>query len=232
MQLTVVRSSSRTFADSPSDLPANKAICVHINGFIESLDVKSLSSTFILTNTSYLTDNFGNSRWSHLFREDIEVARAVLFIGFSLYDLDIARVLFASSRIRQKCCFVVSEAPSDEMVFSLSRFGTVVPVGAETAGRTLAELAATHIPAAPPRMFNSFRARSFTTGTVPSSTDVFNLYVKGESRSGSTTSRIRECRARLLCSATRPRRRRRTPQSRRCSARGTFVPWERQNLAV
>ena len=28
-------------------------------------------------------------------------------------------------------------------------------------------------------MFNSFRARSFTTGTVPSSTDVFNLYVKG-----------------------------------------------------
>jgi SIR2-like domain len=171
---------SPTFADSPSDLTANKPACLHINGSIEKLDPRSLHSSLILTNTSYLTDTFNNSRWSHLFREDIEVARAALFIGYSLFDLDIARVLYASSRTKQKCCFVVSEAPNEETVFSLSRFGTVVPVGAKVAGRRLSELAATHVPAPPSRVFNSFRERSFATGAVPESTDVFNLYVKGE----------------------------------------------------
>jgi hypothetical protein len=153
---------------------------VHINGFILKLDERSLNSSLILTNSSYLTDKFNNSRWSNLFREDIEVARSVVFVGFSLHDLDIARIVFASSKIKQKCCFVVSEDPGEDELFSLSRFGTVLPIGAQAAGRRLTELAPTHVRATSPQVFNSFQARSFSTGAVPSSTDVFNLYVKGE----------------------------------------------------
>jgi hypothetical protein len=174
------RIDSPTLGTSPSELTANKSVCLHINGFIETLESGTLRSHFVLTNTSYLTDNFNNSRWSRLFREDIEVARAVLFVGYSLYDLDIARVLFASKQTQQKCCFVVSDAPTEEVVFLLSRFGAVVTVGAEAAGRRLTELAAMHVPTPPSLVFNSFRARSFATGAVPITRDVFNLYVKGE----------------------------------------------------
>ena len=64
---------------------ANGGVPLGVNGYVESTDIRNLDASILLTNTSYLSNAFNNSRWSRLLREDIEVARAVLFIGYSLF---------------------------------------------------------------------------------------------------------------------------------------------------
>jgi SIR2-like domain len=63
-------------------------LVVHINGYI-----RDQQSPFVLSNTDYATQAFVNSPWWHVFRQDIAEAEAVVFIGYSLYDLDIARAM-------------------------------------------------------------------------------------------------------------------------------------------
>jgi len=108
---------SYTQANPPDKVPSRDAICLHINGSIAQLDSSALGTTFLLTNTAYLSDAFNRSRWSRLFREDIAVSRAVIFVGYSLYDIDIARILHATPGISKKCYFVVSDKPSAETIF-------------------------------------------------------------------------------------------------------------------
>jgi hypothetical protein len=85
-----------TISTPPTEVPANRSVCVHINGYIGDVTGASLPTDFIITNTSYLSDIFDRSRWSRVFREDVEVASAVLFVGYSMYDIDIARASLCS----------------------------------------------------------------------------------------------------------------------------------------
>jgi hypothetical protein len=73
-----------TLRDEPTNLTPSKNYCLYINGDLEQADINNFDTTITLTNTSYLSDLFNKSRRSRLFREDVEVARAVLFIGYSL----------------------------------------------------------------------------------------------------------------------------------------------------
>jgi SIR2-like domain len=171
-----------TISTPPTEVPSNQSVCVHINGYIGDVTGTSLPTDFILTNTSYLSDIFDRSRWSRVFREDVEVASAVLFVGYSMYDIDIARALFAAERIRQKCCFVVRPNPSEETKFTLSRFGTIADVGADAAGARLVELIKTHVPASRPQVYKSFLLRDAASYTSKTVTDgaVFDLLVLGK----------------------------------------------------
>jgi hypothetical protein len=70
--------------------------CVHINGFIQRLNVETLENEFKLTDLSYITSSLSNSPWMTKFRDDIQSARAVFFVGYSLQsDLDIRRSTIA-----------------------------------------------------------------------------------------------------------------------------------------
>jgi len=99
-----------------------------------------------------------------------------------MYDIDIARALFAAERIRQKCCFVVLPSPSEETTFTLSRFGTIADVGADAAGARLAELTKTHVPTSRPQVYKSFLLRDAASYTSKRVTDgaVFDLLVLGK----------------------------------------------------
>ena len=117
-------------------LRENRAIsetqCVHLNGFVESLDSNKIGTELKLTDSSYLTSSVSDSPWATLFRQDLGLARAIFFVGYSLSDLDIRRLLFESPELTQKCFFVIGEHPGDATLRRASRFGTVVPV--DTAG--------------------------------------------------------------------------------------------------
>jgi hypothetical protein len=75
------------------DTPKNEALCIHLNGYINALDRKTLWDSFKLTDTSYATASIEKSEWAALFRQDIRYARSVFLIGYSLFDLDIKRIL-------------------------------------------------------------------------------------------------------------------------------------------
>ena len=66
--------------------------CIHINGHISNLTIDSLETQIRLTHSSYSVDTFASSFWSRQFRQDLNQAKSVFFVGYSLADIDIARI--------------------------------------------------------------------------------------------------------------------------------------------
>jgi hypothetical protein len=61
------------------------------------------------------------------FRNDLTFADTVFFIGYSLYDIDIRRILYQHS-IKNKCIFIVGKSPNETIVRRAHRFGTVCDI--------------------------------------------------------------------------------------------------------
>ena len=81
------------------------ALCVHLNGYIDRLSRETLWSEIKLTDSSYLTASIESSPLASLFRQDLSLARAVFFLGYSLADLDIRRLLYDEPTLRNKSFF-------------------------------------------------------------------------------------------------------------------------------
>jgi SIR2-like domain len=119
--------SLTTSADT-SNAKGNRLVLLHVNGALAKLK-QSLTSDFILTSQSYATQSFLESEWSVIFRNDLERSKAVIFIGYSLADIDIARLIFNSSLFRSKIHFIDRAEIDPVLKAKLSRFGTVHPIG-------------------------------------------------------------------------------------------------------
>lgn len=110
---------------------AKKHLCVHINGHIRNLTVKNLSTQIKLTHSSYSADSFAASRWAQQFRQDLNNAKSVFFIGYSLSDIDVARILYSSPELRDRTFFVVAPNADEIVTAPLGNYGTVYPIGIE-----------------------------------------------------------------------------------------------------
>ncbi|MCL4273685.1 MAG: SIR2 family protein [Anaerolineales bacterium] len=113
-----------TINDNIRDIPELNTLCVHLNGYIDRLDRNTLTSEFKLTETSYLTSSIEDTSWVSLFRTDIKSAQSVFFVGYSLADLDIKRILMESEALKEKCFFVIG-SPGKATINSCSKFGEI-----------------------------------------------------------------------------------------------------------
>ncbi len=109
----------------------HKNSILHINGYIDKLTPSALGTSFKLTNTSYLTEAFANSNWSFVFRRNLETARAIIFLGYSMYDIDIQRIMFGGDALKNKTIFIEKLDKSREEIESSLQFdfGEVFPIG-------------------------------------------------------------------------------------------------------
>lgn len=129
--------------DAPAHAIASGDICVHLNGSMKALSERSLNSSVKLSSSSYIApDSFVNSKWIYPFRSDLERATAIVFVGYSLYDIEVQRLLFENPELKEKTFFVTSPSLSDKERFTLQKFGALLPIGAEN----LAEILATELP--------------------------------------------------------------------------------------
>ena len=103
--------------------------CVHINGHISNLTIDSLTSQIRLTHSSYSADTFANSFWSRQFRQDLNNAKSVFFVGYSLADIDVARILYSSPDLVERTFFVVGPHEDEIVVFPLTNYGSVHRIG-------------------------------------------------------------------------------------------------------
>ena len=120
--------------------------CIHINGFIDTLDVDALTDTFKLTEASYATASFAESEWAAQLRHDISVSKATFFVGYSAYDLDIRRILHGSEADRPKTFFVVGQDPNELTRVKLSKYGVVCDEDTQSLAELLSARAARHAP--------------------------------------------------------------------------------------
>ena len=119
----------------------DKNICVHINGSVKSLSEESLNTSFKLSDSSYISpDSFNNSPWNYHFNVDLGRCSAIVFIGYSLYDIEIQKILHScSEEIKKKTYFVTTENPSFRESERLSKFGTVFKIGLNGFAQRLSE---------------------------------------------------------------------------------------------
>jgi hypothetical protein len=120
-------------SSKPSDYK-NTKVCIHLNGSIRSLTKESLNTGFKLSSSSYLSsESFTSSNWFYHFKRDLERSSAIVFIGYSMYDIDIQRILFEKNEeFKNKTYFITKSDPDEKTRFTLSKFGHILPI--EVAG--------------------------------------------------------------------------------------------------
>jgi hypothetical protein len=120
-----------TTSYNPYKIPQGQTICIHLNGFVRRLDRSTINTELKLTDVSYLSVSLASSEWAAIFRQDIRLARAVFFVGYSLYDLDIRRLLVDTPLLQEKSFFVIGESPEDTTIRRVGRFGTGLKISGE-----------------------------------------------------------------------------------------------------
>ena len=109
--------------------PRNVNIIQHINGYINALDKQTIFNEFKLTNQSYQTVDFLDSEWYNILIGDLQTASSCFFVGYTLYDIDIQRILRKINNIKDKCFFIFKDYPGDALAARVSGFGSVVTGG-------------------------------------------------------------------------------------------------------
>lgn len=127
-----------TLDDDIYKSPTQGTQCVHLNGYIDSLSTQTLWSSFKLLETSYLTSSIAASPWASLLRDDINLATAAFFVGYSLdFDIDIKRVLFSSTGSRKKTYFIVGDNPGERTRRRIRKFGIDLKISLQEFANTL-----------------------------------------------------------------------------------------------
>lgn len=167
----------------PQDNLSKSNLLVHINGAINRLTEARLDDSFKLISQSYAADSFEKSGWAFHFRQDLRTASAVIFIGYSMYDLDIKRIVFDED-ISSKCLFVVAPMnPDNELeVEALSDIGTVQAIGIDNFANAFAKTKETYIPEEPELLLSNWDELQLVENisNLPSDQDVLDFLVKGE----------------------------------------------------
>ena len=126
--------------------PKYDIICVHFNGFIDKLNRDTIWTELKLTESSYLTASLVDSEWTMMFRQDIRLAQAVFFVGYSLYDLDIKRLLFESSSLKEKCVFIIGSNPDQATIRRARKFGSTSQISIEELAEKIQQKKHSYIP--------------------------------------------------------------------------------------
>lgn len=136
--------SSFTLRDDPMTAP--QGAIVHLNGFIDAIRPGSLDADAVLTDVSYSINEFQDSEWARQFLIDIRTSRSVIFVGYSMSDLDIVRLLLSDEEIRKKTFIYVSPDTDEVDIDALSRYGLVLTGGFDDLYGSFADASSSYIP--------------------------------------------------------------------------------------
>ena len=135
------------FEDNASDNFSRKDLCVHINGAIQSLNNETIEKSFKLSESSYANPHaFSNSLWSYRFKKDLDACSQIVFVGYSLYDAEIKRLLVENRDIKRKTFFITSNDISKKEHHKLSAFGEIFPIGVKVFGDKISAYVRPEIP--------------------------------------------------------------------------------------
>ncbi len=170
-----------TLSEKPSDFDQKELLCIHFNGYVERV-TSSLGDELKLTDTSYITASVEASPWASVFRLDLTMAKSVFFVGYSLVDLDVARLLAATEQLQEKTFFVVGSNPTSRTENRAVRYGTVQRFDSVWFGKQLENKRSKYTPAERTQP-NWFCIEPYTSKlgdtTQVSDRSIFDLLLRG-----------------------------------------------------
>lgn len=116
--------------DNVNNLQIQDKRCLHINGYIEKLTLQNLNNGFYLSDETSMADIFNSSPWSTVFKNDVDRCSCLIFIGYSLSDFDIKKIIY-NTAMRENIYFIVKQDISKESEYKYSKLGKVVCIGVE-----------------------------------------------------------------------------------------------------
>lgn len=133
--------------EDANDYASHPNLIVHLNGFIDKMTPDSLNNYTKLTNSSYASDTLSTSKWRNLLSLDLNSAKAIFFVGFSLnYDLDISRLIFSNEDFKNKTFFINGKISDSITKQNLEDFGIVTDLNAEGFAKMIANVKTEYIP--------------------------------------------------------------------------------------
>jgi hypothetical protein len=136
--------SSFTLNDDPMKAP--RGAIAHLNGFIDAISPVSFEQDAVLTDTSYSISDFQDSAWARQFLVDIRTSRSIVFVGYSMSDLDIVRLLLADTDIRDRTLIYVSPDTDEVDLGTLSAYGIVRTGGFDDLFSRFSNISASYVP--------------------------------------------------------------------------------------
>lgn len=172
-----------TLSDTISSLSVKDKLIVHINGRIKKLTKNTIYDEFRLTNTSYLTEAFLDSTWIEKFRNELNIAKVIIFIGYSMYDIDIQKILYNKLELREKTFFINKNTTNTRKLKTINRFGNFVGMTCQEFTQTIKSIKLNYTPTNPTESLLAFEkidisSYSYTQATTTTE-DIYRLFMMG-----------------------------------------------------
>lgn len=161
-RVTTVTTSANIY-----EIPKDHRICIHLNGYVDNLDREKMGGELKLTDTSYVTASIADTTWAMLLRQDLKLASAVFFIGYSLYDLDIKRILAEADDAKKKLFFCIGSTPDQATHRRASRYGSVLNISTKDFVSMTQDVVKSYVPRDPNEL-RALSVREYKTPFAPS----------------------------------------------------------------
>lgn len=116
---------------SLADIAGARHAIIHMNGYVGNITEKNVVTTVKLTKGSYQLNNIQDNDWAINLKADIQIARSVIFIGYSMdYDIDLQRIFAESEDMKDKTIFI-SWKETNRMRLSMEKFGEIESIGVD-----------------------------------------------------------------------------------------------------
>ena len=104
--------------------------CLYINGYLDMTSPQE--STITITREDYAsTDNEQRKDIIRMFRTDVSMVEYVFFLGYSIYDIEVAQILQEDTSVKKKIFFIVGHNINVINEATISKYGTVVKITCE-----------------------------------------------------------------------------------------------------
>jgi hypothetical protein len=111
--IEVARTGSYQISSAIVDEPQSRAkigSIIHLNGYIKRISPANIEKGLLLTDSSYAASRLVETGWLSFFEHDINTSRSMIFAGYSLYDLEIDKVLLATEGLARRVFFHIAKS--------------------------------------------------------------------------------------------------------------------------
>ncbi len=162
-------------------MPATTQL-LHIYGDVGKASAQEFAKAFLLSERQRDNSPFLNSPWMRAFQNDMLAASSVIFVGFSLSDIDIRRLLgLLPPEVIRKIHFVVRPDTKQPVLTRMRRFGTAHAIGLSSLAHHLGAkrpgAAVTSYTSLPVSMHEMFFTPKMSASV--SATDIERLFISG-----------------------------------------------------
>lgn len=121
-----------TAQDRPVDLLNDRLPIIHLHGFIKHFRIDTIRDECILDYASNVANKVYEGPWATELKNDISTADIVVFLGYSLYDPEIAKLILQGGTSKKKIYFVNFRIEDEELAYMQESFGN--PLNIEKSG--------------------------------------------------------------------------------------------------